>query len=239
MPRPPWFDKDACLASTVRALVECGGSFDATFLVDGAIPNPRRAFMAAHGDVVDLGSTDARGLYRAAIGVHDRQYWPDHDVVYVCEDDYVHTPDAFRILRGAVEKVNDAGFFSLFDHPDLYLPSAPRATTIDVAADHHWRPVHATGLTYGARVGALRSQKWVHRAAAATRPLNETRVWSALQRRKAFRLLPQARAARMVSAVPALASQVQEGRLAPAIDWASVHHDALVWAKERGFGGGR
>ena len=45
--------------------------------------------------------------------------YEDDDIVYFLENDYIHTPDAKKILAEGFEI--GASFVSLYDHPDKYL----------------------------------------------------------------------------------------------------------------------
>jgi len=229
-PRPPWFDKDVCLASAIRALLECGGPFDATFVNDGPIPAHRLAVMQAHGDIVALEGAKNRGSYRACIRVPEQRGWPDDDLVYFCEDDYLHLPHALATVRAAAEELPDAGFFNLYDHTDFYLPTYPQATTLDVAGNHHWRTAQDTNLTYGARVGAIRSQRWIHYIGTIPNTPRDKRIWRAVQRRGLFKLLPVTQKTWMASAVPALAAHVQTDFLPAGVDWEAVNDDAARYS---------
>ena len=72
----------------------------------------------------------------------------DSDAFYFVEDDYLHAPDAARILK---EGVFNLDLVTLYDHPDRYI-----APTTDISFGHetilageycHWRTAESTTCT--------------------------------------------------------------------------------------------
>jgi len=168
--RPTFYSKDLALASRLVA----SAALPAGDRVLSAMascrsrahlrsPGPARSYSsrawAIHGRIARLGFVDTRT-------------WDDEDVVYFAEDDYLYTPDAFVRLVDAVEALPEAMYFTLYDHPDYYRMRLHkmfmgRHSSRRQVGRVSWRDVRSTTLTYGARVGALRADSWIHYCAPA------------------------------------------------------------------------
>jgi hypothetical protein len=173
--RPPYYSKLLCLNSLLQSLEACGIGHEVVFLNDGPIPAERHAVMEAAGDVVVLepsrearvrdilrtgggGSGMVQSYLRALTLIDDRR-WPDTDIVYLAEDDYLYRPDAFTALAEAARDIPDAAYFSLYASRDI-----PRSGTF-FAGGRPWVSAVTTTSTFGARIGALRKDRWIHRIA--------------------------------------------------------------------------
>lgn len=173
--RPPYYSKLLCLASFLRSAQLSGVEPEIVFLNDGPIPEERQQLMRAAGEVVALPSPDeapirkiimtgrgGSGLphsYLAAVAMADDRHWPDTDVVYLAEDDYVYRPEAFGALAAAARAIPSASYFSLYATFDV-----ARCDTFFVGQEPWMSAVTATS-TFGARIGALRADRWIHRIA--------------------------------------------------------------------------
>ena len=161
--RPDYFDKGTCLASFLVAARTADA--EAVVLADGPLPAPWRELAERGARVIDIpgGPVGLRGSYWSALRLPDRLGWPDDDVVYFCEDDYLHRPEAFVALRSATESIPAAGYFALY-------ASTPDNPTADGSTPWGWRPapdamvdgqrwvnVPSTTSTHGVRLGALRA----------------------------------------------------------------------------------
>ena len=244
------------------------------------MPEPIASRMAGAGEVLDLGGVGNVQSYRTCIALVDARAWPDEDVVYFAEDDYLYTEDAFERLVEAVEALPDVSYFTLYDHPDydrmeLHRRFEARHPGSMQIGDVTWRDVRSTCLTYAARVGALRADAWIHLLCCRGEVPRDFAIWSiveggaeyalprllepapdptlgllarrhamraarsrawALQDRRGGRALPRpfdralgrvlsrrepARRA-LYAARPGRATHMEEGMLAPGVDWASV-----------------
>lgn len=171
--RPPFYSKALALASFVRAARATPA--DVVFLNDGPVPAERLALMEGNGEVVALpgGPVGMRASYRAALEVPVQRRWPGKDVVYFCEDDYLHQEGAFVELVRAAEELSQASYFALYastpQHPAFgpgapfvaprgWEPSAPASV-----GSRTWVNVPSTASTFGARVSAITSDMPIFR----------------------------------------------------------------------------
>lgn len=166
--RPAYYSKWLTLSSFARAAERLAGA-DTVFVNDGPIPRDRLALMTAFGRVLSVGDSPSgmRASYSYALGLPDREGWPDDDVVMYVEDDYLLTEDAFLALSDAVDHAPEASYFALYGERPDYAAEADRRR---FAVPDGWRPqedvvcrgrtwfnLASTTSTFGARVGALRS----------------------------------------------------------------------------------
>jgi hypothetical protein len=233
--RPAFFDKRTALASFLRALERAVAPVEAIFLNDGPVPDERVRAMTGAGEVRSLPRLGNSGSYREALAAATSAGWPDDDLVYLSEDDYLYLPDAFVALAEAAQEIPRADYFTLYDHIDRYRRTddadGGRARLL-LAGDHHWRTVESTCMSYGARVGALRRDAWIHRRYTKAEIPDDRTIWRFTQGLGRYRWkLPRRM---LVGAVPALATHLETEYLAPAVDWEAEAAAARRWAEERG-----
>jgi hypothetical protein len=113
--------------------------------------------------------------FHTALRLPQQRGWADDDVVYFCEDDYLHLPDSLVRLRRAVEELpadyyalyarhvllagEDAGRWSWIgpgepDPPERFPPGWPPPRPVDVDGQT-WVRMMATTATFAGRVGAV------------------------------------------------------------------------------------
>lgn len=163
--RPDYFDKGTCLSSFLVAARAANA--EAIVLADGPLPAHWRSLAERQARVIDIpgGPVGLRGSFRSALRLPDRLGWPDDDVVYFCEDDYLHVPEAFVALQSAIEAIPAAGYFALYaSTPDSPTPDSDGSTpwhwraAPDVVVDgRRWVNVPSTTSTHAVRLGALRA----------------------------------------------------------------------------------
>lgn len=171
--RPAYFSKHLSLRSLLRAAdaVDC----EILFLNDGPVPEVLLNLMRGRGEIVELPGLGLFGSLMSALRLPTERGWADDDVVYFCEDDYLHTPDALTHLVAAVEHL-PADYFALYgtlpaeraagqvSDPSHVQPRGWRAGS-QVVGDQEWVRVLGTTSTFGVRVAALRADMSIVRQA--------------------------------------------------------------------------
>lgn len=170
-PRPPFFSKMLGLVSLVRAIRECGPDPDVIFWNDGPLPDDRLALMRTAGAVARLDAGSNRASYRAAIDLAATSDWPDDDLVWFAEDDYLYQPDTFRHVLAAAAAIPDLDYLSAFGNRAID-PGSPRTATawfpgrgaqdtpakVEVGGVTWYRGVSTTS-TFGVRLRVLREDR--------------------------------------------------------------------------------
>ncbi len=85
---------------------------------------------------------------------------PKNEIVYFVEDDYLHRPEAPKILP---EGFAQADYVTLYDHPDKYGPlyNFGEPCRIFRKPNSHWRTTVSTCMTFAAKVETLKKDRFV------------------------------------------------------------------------------
>jgi hypothetical protein len=171
--RPPFFSKLLALTSLVRAAETAGQPVELVFLNDGPIPAERLDLMRAAGEVVPRSRLGFRGSYHAGLALPLERSWPDEDLVWFGEDDYLYRPSALRDLVAAAEEFPEASYLALYasigdrppeggEQPDYApVPARWRGSAPVTVNGHPWRRGLSTTWTFGGRMGALREDRHI------------------------------------------------------------------------------
>jgi hypothetical protein len=248
--RPDFYTKTGALKSFLGAAA-AGPDGERVFVNDGSMPEDRAELMRQSGArVIELGGVGNARSYRACVALVDSSAWDDGDIVYFAEDDYLYLPEAFVALAAAFGRCTDAEYLTLYDHPEYYsrrhhARHARKDSTRFSVGDVEWRAVRSTCLTYGARVGAIRRDSWVHHLASRESPPGDHAIWSTvvgsgsefaiprilrhspkpdLRSVLAGNLKPRRRVekSRLFAARPGLATHLESEHLSPGRNWAEV-----------------
>ncbi len=234
--RPAFFDKGSALASFLRAVERAPEPKRVVFLHDGAPDEARGGVMREAGELRELPGLGNSGSYREALAAAVGDDLPDEDLVYLSEDDYLYLPDAFAALVEAAREIAEASYFTLYDHIDRYRRTDDAdggRSRLFLAGQHHWRTVESTCMSYGARVGALRGDAWIHRRYTKDEIPDDRTIWRFAQ--GLGRYLWKRPRRILVSPVPTLATHLEIEYLAPGVDWEAEAEAARAWARERGL----
>jgi hypothetical protein len=169
--RPPFFSKKLGLQSFLQAATETGDQSEILFVNDGPMPEELLELMRPHGKILQLPGVGMRRSYVFGLQLPQRMNWPDDDVVWYSEDDYLYRPDAFTRLLAAAKAMPQAEYFALYGgfspesapEEGLHFPrqwSAPPPVTVD---GQEWRRLISTASTFGGRAKALREDYGIFR----------------------------------------------------------------------------
>ncbi|MDN5747700.1 MAG: hypothetical protein L0H64_04175 [Pseudonocardia sp.] len=163
--RPAYYGKLLALRSLLRAADAVG--CEIVFLNDGPVSETVLDLMRGRGEIVELPGLGLFGSRMTALRLPLERGWADDDVVYFCEDDYLHTADALVHLKAATERLA-ADYFALYgtlpaertagrvSDPSHVQPRGWRPGEARVG-DQEWVRVLGTTSTFGVRVAALRA----------------------------------------------------------------------------------
>lgn len=128
---------------------------------------------------------------------------PD-ELHYMCEDDYLHVPNAIEILKATLNKWH--GFALSYDYIDRY--KNPEPCQVLLGLDRHWRTVTSSTMT----VLALGST-WlkIENQLREMAPLSNDKIFDDI-----FKDIS------CISPLPSLSCHLTEHHTSPFIDWAAV-----------------
>jgi hypothetical protein len=172
-PRPEGFSKRQSLESFLGAWESSPDSGELLFLNDGPVPDAQLELMEAAGRVVIRAASDAMGAYVGALELALDQGWPDSDLVYFGEDDYLYRASTFAAIAGAAAALPQAEHFAPYAtightmpngeplHDGLRRPRL-RGEAIAQVDDVTWHHATSHTVSFAIRVGALRADRALH-----------------------------------------------------------------------------
>jgi hypothetical protein len=165
--RPPYYSKRLSLQSFLRALSAAPG-LDVSFINNGPVPAELLELMQRTGaPVLQIDLPTSRTSFRYAQRYVIDSDWADDDVVFFCEDDYLHTPESLAALDEAVHALPEVSYFlpygstrayplTSLEHFEECTPKGWQDGTATDVDGQAWRPALAPTSTFAARVGAIR-----------------------------------------------------------------------------------
>ena len=218
----------ACFGSLIRALE----GFDySVHVVGDRLSDEIMNFFRNYGVGItneDLGNDESirRSLKRA----YERA---DDEWVYLCEDDYFHTPDAFHVIQDLLDnqdvvlrnrpknplhlgrRFNRPLVVHPPDYPDRYLPHKRKATLLYASELAHWREVSNTTFTFMAEARTFkRFQRIFDRSA---RGADDRYLSHALHGNRNIR-----KRVLCLSPIPGVATHMHNGVMTPCVDWKAL-----------------
>lgn len=133
------------------------------------------------------------------------QQYPE-ELIYVCEDDYLHTTDAIRIMKN-VYKAGYTGFYLPYDYPDRYV-DRDKYSEIIIGPDCHLRTVSSATLTMAGLGKTFLPFKFSILQAGLFS--DDSWTWKAFKQSVA------------VCPIPGTATHLQDRCITPLIDWDKV-----------------
>jgi hypothetical protein len=93
---------------------------------------------------------------------------PDDEIIYFLENDYLHKPEADKILQEGFDL--GADYVALYDHPDKYINGANpyvegggEITKVFLSESCHWKMTNSTTMTFAAKVKTLKEDEEILR----------------------------------------------------------------------------
>jgi hypothetical protein len=148
--------------------------------------------------------------------------FPDEDIVYHLENDYLHLPGSERLIQEILNY--GASYCSLYDHPDKYRPPSlggnpfvdvdgGEATKVYCIGSSHWKITNSTTMTFACKVRVLKQdiktlRKWTNKGHCP----NDFKMF--LELRKKGRAL--------MTPIPGFSTHGETLFLSPFTDWESI-----------------
>jgi len=151
-----------CLQNFINTL----GLENTTFIADNCSPETIKQLQEL-GQAVVITTLGNAGSLKLAFEI--AMELPDDDIVYLVEDDFIHTPGAQELIEEGIKKVN---YVSLYDHADKYAPGPNpyvdefgENTKVFLTKNSHWKLTNSTVQTFATKVKTLKEDKeilWKH-----------------------------------------------------------------------------
>lgn len=146
--------------------------------------------------------------------------YEDDEIIYFIENDYLHKPEAERILQEGFDL--GASFVALYDHPDKYLdPSlggnpycvgGAEDTRVYLTDSCHWKITNSTTMTFAAKVSTLKRVEPVLRKHTSGTHPNDFQMFLELREQGELLITP----------LPGYATHGETAWLSPLTDWSKI-----------------
>ena len=214
--KPNYIDNEACLKNATETFKDA----DWLIIADGTSKETNEMIYkyAPESDIFYAGVGHGAGTFNLALD--EALTYDDEEIVYFLENDYLHTPDAKKIL----EEGFDLGspFVSLYDHPDKYLApekggnpycqGGAEDTRVYLTKNSHWKITNSTTMTFAAKVKTLKENENILREFTKGTHPNDFHMF--LELRKNNKLL--------VTPIPGRSTHGETAWLSPLTDWSKV-----------------
>lgn len=220
--RPDWFSYEACF-NTLYSQVPGG---ELTVFFDGTPETVPKYISDAGANVIfcEDGGSETKS-FRSLMKFLQKQEYPDDEIVYIVEDDYLHRPGAIKTLQDVFENSN-VDYATLYDHMDKYFPGyfekfayGFRTVLIPIKSCH-WRTTPSTTNTFAVRYKTLMEDMDVQMKFS---PETERTSRDHL---KFHALWEKSRT--LVSSIPGLSTHVENELMSPCFDWAGLSNSSLL-----------
>jgi hypothetical protein len=146
--------------------------------------------------------------------------YPDDEIVYFVENDYLHKQKSPNILKQGFKL--GASFVSLYDHPDKYLDpndggnpycdGGAEDTRVYLTDSCHWKITNSTTMTFASKVSTLKRvepilRKWTNK----THPY-DFQMFLELKEQNELLITP----------IPGYATHGETAWLSPLTDWSNI-----------------
>lgn len=147
-------------------------------------------------------------------------HFEDEEIVYLCEDDYLHLPACSTAF---VEGLERADYLSGYDCIDKYIPasqggnpliddSGGEDTKVILTKSSHWKLTNSTTCTFATTAGQLKRDMSIWEPFISQSYPNDYHAFLELRRQGRTLITP----------IPSLSSHAEEKWVAPRIDWKQV-----------------
>ncbi len=208
--RPSWFDKQKCYKSVWDMTESDPSTFSMHVFYDGErspLLDYIEGMRVSDGAIYKINYV-GKDKYHSIQDAYEYADKLTGDWIYFVEDDYLHTPDAARVM---LEGANKFELLSLYDHLDRYTRSDDRTIgkeSVELSNSCHWRTAESTCCTY-----AVSRKMWNRMSdAAITHGPNDRSLF--------YELIE--RGIRLWTPIPARSTHCVKGYMSPLVDWDAV-----------------
>lgn len=144
--------------------------------------------------------------FLAAVDIALQTALSDDTPVYLCEDDYLHKPNAKQLL---LEGLDVADYCSAYDHPDKYMHDNITPCKVYLTPSTHWRTTPSTTMTFAAKIRTLREDAKIYEEYCKTGYPYDHEMFLALG----------THGRKLVTCIPGASTHAEVAWLSPLVDW--------------------
>ena len=211
--KPNYIDNEKCLKNATEVFKDADWSIIADN-VSESTENMIRKYVA-EDRIKRVSVGHGAGTFNMALD--ETLMYPDDEIIYFIENDYLHKPKSKEILEEGFNL--GASFVSLYDHPDKYLdPSkggnpyckgGAEDTRVYLTDSCHWKMTNSTTMTFATKVSTLKRCEHILREHTSQTHPNDFQMF--LELRKNNELL--------ITSIPGYSTHGETSWLSPLTNW--------------------
>lgn len=212
----PHATKEYCLVNAITVF----GLENITVVGDNLNKETEEMVTSLGVRLVKVSNGSGAGTFRSALDLSIEEN-SDEDVVYLLEDDFLHKPEAAKLMEEGVNTFN--AYVTGYDHPDKYInkdrggnpfiESGGEATRLVRTESSHWKMTNSTVMSFAASTKRLKEDRELLYKYSSERITDSFRF---------FLELAQERGVACISSVPGVSTHVESMWLSPFTDWSKI-----------------
>ena len=206
--RPEWFSYESCFTNMLET-IKGKDNIKFNLVIDGEIgDNWVKKFNLPYIQV--HGGGDWKSFSSLLTIVKNNSNIKQHDLIYFCENDYLHSPDWSEYIVDLYSTFAGLEYVSLYDHNDKYFLKDYEDLTskIFTTRTRHWR---TTPSTCGTFICSKEILLMDYDIMSTMEGDHNKWIW-----------LNQNRGRSIITPIPGLSTHCMEGLLSPTIDWKNI-----------------
>jgi hypothetical protein len=214
--KPDYINNENCLKNAVEVFKEANWNIIADNISSETNDMIQKYKSQDHINHVSVGH--GAGTFNLALD--KALQFPDNEIIYFIENDYLHKSESQKILEEGFEL--GASFVALYDHPDKYLPPSrggnpyceggAEDTRVYLTKSTHWKVTNSTTMTFAAKVSTLKRVEPILRKYTQGSYPEDFKMFLELREQGELLITP----------IPGYATHGETAWLSPLTDWSKI-----------------
>jgi hypothetical protein len=217
--KPDYINNENCLKNFCNVF----SNYDIMIIADNVCDNTYQMILKYidHSKIESVSVGHGAGTFNLAL--NKALQYPDDEIIYFVENDYVHKQGSDTILKEGFDL--GISFVSLYDHPDKYKDPAnggnpycsggSELTRLFLTRSSHWKLTNSTTMTFASKVSTLkRSEKLLRKWTNINDYPHDFHMFLELRDNREF----------LITSVPGFCTHGETEFLAPFDDWGKIIH---------------
>ena len=116
--RPIWFDYEKCFLNLLSSIKNQNISLN--IIMDGKISDNWISKYTQFYNSYEISGGNIENITKNCYGIINKYACAPDDIIYVLENDYLHTNDWVKHVQYLYQEFNNLSYISLYDHYDKY-----------------------------------------------------------------------------------------------------------------------